>query len=104
MLSQYHYYSGMIFKAYTYGVGNPIVQGGRYNHLLSQFGKQAPAVGFVMQVDDLLSALNSQGIVIPKSAPKTILHYHDENYLQQVLEAQRLRQLGDKVVLLREID
>ncbi|MDR0964225.1 MAG: ATP phosphoribosyltransferase regulatory subunit, partial [Clostridium sp.] len=24
MLSQYHYYSGMIFKAYTYGVGNPI--------------------------------------------------------------------------------
>ncbi len=48
MLSKYHYYTGIIFKAYTYGVGAPIVKGGRYDTLLRQFGKDAPAIGFAM--------------------------------------------------------
>ncbi|MFR3755581.1 MAG: ATP phosphoribosyltransferase regulatory subunit [Enterocloster sp.] len=30
MLSRYHYYTGIIFKAYTYGTGDYIVTGGRY--------------------------------------------------------------------------
>lgn len=46
MLSKYRYYTGVIFKAYTYGVGDAIVKGGRYDRLLQQFGKEAPAIGF----------------------------------------------------------
>ena len=34
MLSQYTYYTGIIFQGYTYGTGEPLVKGGRYNHLL----------------------------------------------------------------------
>ena len=45
MLSRYQYYTGIIFKAYTYGTGDYIVTGGRYNKLLVQFGKDTPAVG-----------------------------------------------------------
>ena len=55
MLTQYQYYTGMIFKAYTYGVGDAIVKGGRYDTLLSQFGKKAPAIGFVILIDDFYS-------------------------------------------------
>ena len=44
MLSRYQYYTGIIFKAYTYGTGDYIVTGGRYNKLLVQFGKDTPAV------------------------------------------------------------
>jgi len=33
----------VIFKGYTYGVGDAIVTGGRYDKLLSYFGKNAPA-------------------------------------------------------------
>lgn len=59
MLSQYNYYTGIIFKAYTYGYGEPIVKGGRYDTLLSHFGRQLPAVGFAIVIDQLLRALKS---------------------------------------------
>lgn len=60
MLSKYNYYTGMIFKGYAFGNGDAIVKGGRYDNLLGQFGKNAPATGFVVVVDDLLNALNKQ--------------------------------------------
>ena len=40
LLNQYNYYTGVIFKGYTYGVGDAIVTGGRYDKLLSYFGKK----------------------------------------------------------------
>ena len=43
LLSKYHYYTGIIFKGYTYGTGEPIASGGRYDQLLGYFGKKAPA-------------------------------------------------------------
>ncbi len=57
MLSKYQYYTGMVFKAYTYGVGEAVVKGGRYDRLLLQFGKDAPAVGFVIVVDTIICDL-----------------------------------------------
>ena len=60
MLSKYRYYTGMIFKGYALGNGDAIVKGGRYDNLLGQFGKSAPAVGFVVVIDDLLNALDKQ--------------------------------------------
>ena len=35
MLSKYNYYTGIIFRAYTYGSGDAIVKGGRYDNLLT---------------------------------------------------------------------
>ena len=60
MVSNYNYYTGIIFKAYTYGVGDTVLRGGRYDKLLSHFGKEAPAIGFMILVDDLMIALDSQ--------------------------------------------
>ncbi len=60
LLSKYNYYTGMIFKGYAYGNGDAIVKGGRYDNLLGQFGKNAPAIGFVVIIDDLLNALIKQ--------------------------------------------
>ncbi|MFR1299148.1 MAG: ATP phosphoribosyltransferase regulatory subunit [Blautia massiliensis (ex Durand et al. 2017)] len=31
MLSKFRYYTGIIFQAYTYGTGEPLIKGGRYN-------------------------------------------------------------------------
>ena len=60
MLSKYNYYTGMIFKGYALGNGDAIVKGGRYDHLLEQFGKEASAIGFVVVIDSLINALNSK--------------------------------------------
>jgi ATP phosphoribosyltransferase regulatory subunit len=57
MISEYKYYTGIIFTGYSYGVGEPLVKGGRYDSLLSLFGKDSPAIGFAITVDQLMLAL-----------------------------------------------
>lgn len=52
MCGSYGYYSGIIFRAYTYGTGDAIVRGGRYDHLLEKFGKSIPSIGFAIIVDE----------------------------------------------------
>lgn len=37
-----------------------MVKGGRYDRLLTYFGRKAPAIGFAIVVDQLLSALSRQ--------------------------------------------
>lgn len=75
MLGKFQYYTGIIFKAYTYGSGTPIATGGRYDKLLAQFGKDAPSIGFGIYVDDLLSAMARQKIEIDTDYLGTILLY-----------------------------
>ncbi len=75
MLSKYSYYTGIIFQAYTYGTGEYIVTGGRYDKLLVQFGKDAPAVGFVIVVDQLMLALSRQKIETKVDMVNTIILY-----------------------------
>ncbi|MCR5415801.1 MAG: ATP phosphoribosyltransferase regulatory subunit [Pseudobutyrivibrio sp.] len=60
MISEYKYYTGIIFTGYSYGVGEPLVKGGRYDTLLSHFGKASPAIGFAITVDQLMLALERQ--------------------------------------------
>jgi ATP phosphoribosyltransferase regulatory subunit len=102
MLSKYNYYTGVIFKAYTYGVGDAILKGGRYDNLLACFGKTAPAVGFVIVIDDLLQALNRQkALVIPEDKTVT-LSYGKNNYREKLAEAAGLRKQGIRTVLVPE--
>ncbi|PWJ52303.1 ATP phosphoribosyltransferase regulatory subunit [Faecalicatena contorta] len=64
MNGNYGYYTGIIFRAYTYGTGDAIVRGGRYNHLLEKFGKNTPSIGFAIIIDELMSALSRQKISV----------------------------------------
>ena len=77
MLSKYHYYTGIIFKAYTYGTGDAIVRGGRYDHLLEKFGKSTPSIGFAIIVDELMSALNRQKIAVETREIHLIVYTED---------------------------
>ncbi len=94
LLSKYKYYTGMVFKAYTYGVGEAVAKGGRYDHLLAQFGKEAPAVGFVMVIDSILEALSRQQVEIPVPGPSTELVYTPEKYSECLQEVMRMRRQG----------
>ncbi len=102
MLSKYHYYTGIIFKAYTYGIGDALVKGGRYNNLLKQFGKEAPAVGFVIVIDDLLEALSRQKVAIPTVLKKQRLTYTKDNFTAQLQAAKELRSKGIAVELVKQ--
>jgi ATP phosphoribosyltransferase regulatory subunit len=57
LLSKYRYYTGIVFKGYTYGAGEAIASGGRYDGLLSHYGKDAAAIGVMIQLDLVMEAL-----------------------------------------------
>lgn len=74
MMGSYGYYSGIIFRAYTYGTGDAVVRGGRYDHLLAKFGKNTPSIGFAIIIDELMSALNRQKITVETSRRNLIVY------------------------------
>ena len=102
MLSKYSYYTGIIFKAYTYGTGDYIVAGGRYDKLLAQFGKNAPAVGFAIEVDRLMSALSRQKICTKTDDVDTMILYEESARAEAIRMAGELRAEKKSVQLLRK--
>ena len=94
MLSKFHYYTGVIFKAYTYGVGDAIVTGGRYDTLLGKFGKDAAAIGFMVLIDGLMESLYRQGIECKVEKSKQVIYYNENNYTEKLKEAIELRKNG----------
>lgn len=99
MLSRYNYYTGIFFRGYTFGTGDAVVKGGRYDHLLKHFGKDAPSIGFVVVIDQLLSAITRQGIQMPEKRTILRLDYRKENQEQAIQRAQELRAQGKAVAL-----
>jgi ATP phosphoribosyltransferase regulatory subunit len=75
LVQSLNYYTGTIFKGFTYGVGSPVLSGGRYDGLLEQFGRKCPATGFSLSVNDLVSALDGQKIELPKPEIDSLVAY-----------------------------
>ena len=99
MLSKYHYYTGIIFQAYTYGTGEALIKGGRYNQLMKHFGKPAASIGFAIVVDNLLMALSRQKIEMEGEEGVTVITYRKENRIQAIKKAKELRAQGRNVAL-----
>ncbi len=99
MLNRYNYYTGVIFKGYTYGVGDAIASGGRYDTLLTHFGKKADAIGVMLQVDSLMEALRRQNARVEIPGEPQVITFTPEDYGQKLQQAQKLRAEGIDVVM-----
>lgn len=84
MSGTYGYYTGIIFRGYTYGKGDAIVKGGRYDHLVEKFGKKSASIGFAIVIDELMKALIRQKIRIVYTRKNTIVLY-DEGRLREAI-------------------
>lgn len=104
LLSKYHYYTGIIFKGYTYGTGEPIASGGRYDQLLRYFGKEAPAIGWMISVDPLMEAMRRQHLIDVQEPEIQKIYYNDTNYRDALKTARMSRLAGFRTVLLPETD
>ena len=94
MLTQYDYYTGVIFRGYTYGTGDAVVKGGRYDTLLQKFGKDAASVGLAVVVDELLNALSRQKVEMEEDASVTMVLYGDSVFPEAFKKAEALRETG----------
>ncbi len=102
MLSQYSYYTGIIFRAYTYGSGEALATGGRYDGLVGQFGKDAEAIGLAIVVDQLMLALTRQNLFEEYTLGGTILLYPQNLRQKAVQLAEEYRRQGQSVQMLRK--
>ena len=99
LLSKYRYYTGIVFKGYTYGAGEAIASGGRYDGLLSYYGKSAAAIGVMIQLDLLMEALRRQGIAVETAPAPQKLAFSDGDAVTQIHRAMELRSQGHAVIL-----
>lgn len=102
MINRYNYYTGIIFRGYTYGTGAAIVKGGRYNNLLSQFGKDAPSVGFAIYVDELMMAISRNKVEVSLDFANTVVLYDRENQNAAINLAKTKRAKNKKIELIRK--
>lgn len=103
VMSSYKYYSGIIFHGYTFGSGEPIVKGGRYDRLLKHFGKDAPAIGFVIVTDQLMAALSRQHIDTPMEHLGQLVVYDEAHREDAVIYARKQRSAGCSVELILKV-
>lgn len=99
LISKYNYYTGIIFKAYTYGTGEAIVKGGRYDNLMKQFGKEAPAIGLAIVVDQLMAAIGKQDNGEDESKASYLILYENDCRKKAIDFAKSCRQEGKEIQL-----
>lgn len=58
MIGNFAYYTGMIMEGYAESLGFPVLNGGRYDNLLAQFGRPAPATGFALETNRIMQVVN----------------------------------------------
>lgn len=68
-LRGYAYYSGMRFGIYTPGASDALVRGGRYDEVGAVFGRNRPAVGFSLDVRELVGVASQRSLKAAVRAP-----------------------------------
>ena len=91
-LRGYHYHSGIAFAAYCSGSPAAVALGGRYDDFGRAFGRGRPATGFSMDLRALVRLAPNGGSPGAIAAP-----WPEDDTLHA--EAQRLRALGERVIL-----
>mgnify|MGYP003603390009 FL=1 len=89
-----NYYTGMVFEAYTPGLGFPLCGGGRYDHMLSDFGSACPATGFALGIERIMLALERQGLQKPQIEKDIFVAYDAGCQSTAIQRVQKLRQQG----------
>ncbi len=102
VVSKYRYYTGIIFQAYTYGTGDAVAKGGRYDTLMDHFGKSAPATGFAFVLDRLMNALSRQKVQMDTGADRTLIVYRASRSEEAIRMAMELRRQGRTAEMMPE--
>lgn len=95
MVGHLDYYTGLIFRGYISGTGVSVIDGGRYDSLISKFGGNYPSVGFAIKVNELLNKMDANAVNMTSS--DTLLAYTEKGRKSALLTADELRTGGLKI-------
>lgn len=99
LIRDFEYYTGMVFEAYSAGVGYSLAGGGRYDNMLKDFGAECPATGFAVGIERILDAIKFQGVAEGSRAKDFYFSYATGNEFAAISKAAELRSKGKVVEL-----
>ena len=102
MSGTYGYYTGIIFRGYTFGTGDAIVKGGRSDHLLEKFGKEFASIGVVIVIDELMNALIRQKVRIVYTRKNTLILYDEGKQREAIALAKDFRRKAKNTELIKK--
>ncbi|AFC27157.1 histidyl-tRNA synthetase 2 [Paenibacillus mucilaginosus 3016] len=89
MIGDFSYYTGMTFEGYAADLGFPVCSGGRYDNLLKQFGRPAPATGFALKTNRILEVVGRE--TLGRRLRKTLVLYTAGRRADALARAAELR-------------
>jgi len=99
VIRDFAYYTGMVFEAYTPGLGFPLCGGGRYDHMLSDFGNACPATGFALGIERIMLAIDRQGLPEKNNQKQFYVAYEEGNVKKAIERVNELRNQGNTAEL-----
>lgn len=87
MIGDFSYYTGMTFEGYASELGFPVCSGGRYDNLLAQFGRPAPATGFALKTSRIIEILPTES----KELRRVLILYDESRCKEALARAAALR-------------
>ena len=102
MTGNYGYYTGIIFRGYTFGTGDAVVKGGRYDHLMEKFVKTSASIGFAIVIDELMNALIRQKIRIVYTRKNAIILYDESRARDAIRLAKDFRAKAKNTELIKK--
>ncbi len=94
MLPGLDYYTGIIFRGFTHGIGFPVCSGGRYDNLAETFGDRAPATGFSLGINMLITAMRRQKTANIHCGKRYFISYEESERKTAFIKAQEYRKSG----------
>ncbi|MDE0145915.1 MAG: ATP phosphoribosyltransferase regulatory subunit [Nitrospira sp.] len=90
----FDYYDGVVFDVFSDNVGCELGGGGRYNHLIGQFGQDLPSTGFALDLDRLFMALGKEGEKWVPETPSVLVVAPHSHFGEAFRASQFLRSHG----------
>jgi ATP phosphoribosyltransferase regulatory subunit len=97
MVQSINYYSGIIFKGFTLGLGFPVCSGGRYDGLISNFGQNYSAMGVAIGINRLISALERNKVEFKMDYVNSLIKYSQKGRKVALKIADELRRQGMRI-------
>lgn len=90
IVSHADYYTGIVFKGYLSGVGQSVLNGGRYDGLLAEFSNPCPAVGFGVNCDAVANYLRKNCLAPTIKTPDCVVFGEKHFVVEAIAFAQKL--------------
>lgn len=96
IVNRSNYYTGIVFRGYIEGSGITVLSGGRYDNLIGEFGFDAAAIGFGVDVNALSQAMYQRGEVRRIQMPERLVFGADGSEVEAIVHSNNLYGLNIK--------